>query len=150
MSAVTHSPVGLNPWLNLPTRRFMDWLDSYWPDELDLKTRLEETMRVEETTQDGAYVIRVEVPGVNPETDIDINIRDHVLTIEATREDHRDKPERSEFRYGHFRRSMTLPPGTDEKSVSATYVDGILEVAIAAPSPQPEPETHHVAVERGA
>jgi HSP20 family protein len=37
---------------------------------------------------------------------------------------------RSEFHYGSFQRSLTLPPGAMTGNVTATYTDGILEVRV--------------------
>jgi HSP20 family protein len=37
---------------------------------------------------------------------------------------------RSEFRYGTYRRSIALPPGATEDDVTATYLDGIVEVRV--------------------
>jgi HSP20 family protein len=35
-----------------------------------------------------------------------------------------------ERRYGSFRRSMTLPEGTDESKIHAKFEDGVLEVRV--------------------
>jgi HSP20 family protein len=51
---------------------------------------------------------------------------------------------RSEFRYGSFQRTLSLPKGCTAADVSATYRDGILEVTV--PVPVSDTEVHKVAV----
>lgn len=92
-----------------------------------------EGMRVEEFMDDDEAVVRVEIPGVDPEKDIDINVASGRLVVSAKREQRETKSEdgrRSEFHYGSFRRTMTLPPGVDADDVHATYTDGILEIRV--------------------
>ena len=80
-------------------------------------------MRVEEFMDDDEAVVRVEIPGVDPEKDIDISVASGRLVVSAKREQRETKSEdgrRSEFHYGSFRRTMTLPPGVDADDVHAT------------------------------
>jgi len=107
-------------------------------------------MKVEEQVDDGQYVIRAEVPGVDPDEGIDINVEDGVLTISAVRQKRTEADEandfRSEFHYGSFRRSMTLPRGAEADDIKATYRDGILEVHV--PVATDEPSGKKIPVER--
>jgi HSP20 family molecular chaperone IbpA len=76
------------------------------------------------------YVVRAEMPGVDPDKDIEITIQDQLLTIRGQRrEEERDK-NHSEFRYGSFTRSLRLPQGTKKEEVAAKYDAGVLEVRI--------------------
>jgi HSP20 family protein len=45
-----------------------------------------------------------------------------------------------ERRYGSFRRSMTLPQGTDESNISARFEDGVLEVRVSGAAAVQEPK----------
>jgi HSP20 family protein len=94
----------------------------------------ESRMRLEQYDDEGTLVIRAEMPGVDPDEDVDISVHDGVLTISAEREERtEDKGEgtyRSEFHYGSFTRSVRLPRGVDEDDVTADYADGILEVRV--------------------
>ena len=94
-------------------------------------------LRVEEEHKDGALVIRSEIPGIDPDKDVDVSVTDHTLRISAKREERiEDKKKdgyRSEFRYGEFQRSLPLPAGVDRDSVKAAYKDGILEITIPWP-----------------
>jgi HSP20 family protein len=93
-----------------------------------------EPMKVEELIDDGTYVVRAEVPGVDPDEGIDVTVDNGRLTIRAEREQHTEASEanefRSEFHYGSTRRSMTLPAGADVDKVKATYANGILEIRV--------------------
>lgn len=96
-------------------------------------------MKVEEFVEDDTCVIRAELPGVDPEKDVDISVADGVLHLRAERKERTEEKQphgyRSEFHYGMFDRSIRLPEGTTEGDISATYKDGILEVRVPAPKP---------------
>jgi HSP20 family protein len=117
-------------------RPSMDW--PFRPFEMwrpfDMWRRLigEEPVDVEEFIEDGQVVVRADLPGVDPDRDIDISIEAGNLRIRAERR-HEEKTEgrnywRSEIRYGSFTRTVPLPAGTKEKDITANYKDGILEV----------------------
>lgn len=102
-------------------------------------------LRVEEFVDGNEHVIRAELPGIDPAKDVEISVADGVLTIRAEREEkteHKKKDSyRSEFRYGSFTRSVTLPAGATDADVSATYADGVLEVRVPlGEAPRPEPK----------
>lgn len=94
-------------------------------------------MRVEEYLEDGTCVIRAELPGVDPEKDVEISVVNGVLHLRAERQERNEeeRPEgyRSEFHYGRIERSIRLPEGTTEEDIKASYKDGILEVRAPAP-----------------
>jgi HSP20 family protein len=85
---------------------------------------------VEEFVSDGSYVIRAELPGIDPDKDLEVTVADGILTINAERREELTDRRRSEFRYGTFSRSVTLPAGADEEHVEALYGRGILEVTV--------------------
>jgi HSP20 family protein len=111
----------------------------------DLKTWFEgfrfpamEEIRVEEyVTDDDMLVINAEVPGVDPEKDIDITIDDGMLLLKVERKEEsteeKEGMKRSEFRYGSFRRTLPVPKGVDVEAIKATYTDGILQVMVPVP-----------------
>jgi HSP20 family protein len=113
-----------------PIRRFLD-------GDLTMST----SIRVEQFMDGNSLVVRAEVPGIDPEKDVDVSVADGMLHIKAEREEkseHKSKTGyRSEFRYGSFTRSVALPPGAREEDVTASYKDGVLEVR--APAPQQVP-----------
>ena len=117
-------------------------LPDRWKKFFDFAPDGENWMRVEEIHEDDTLIVRAELPGVDPDKDVDISISDGVLHIEGRREEStEDKKEgscRSEFRYGKFSRDLALPKGVESKQVKATYRDGILEVRIPWPTPKSE------------
>lgn len=85
-------------------------------------------IRIEETEEDGAYVVRAELPGVDPDKDVEVTVERGVLTIQAERSEEKKDKQRSEFRYGAFARAVALPEGVEEEDVAADYENGILTV----------------------
>ncbi|PRC56922.1 heat-shock protein Hsp20, partial [Mycobacterium sp. ITM-2017-0098] len=83
-------------------------------------------IRVEDHTYDDVYEIRAELPGVDPEEDIEVTVRDGRVTISAGRLRPDEGGGRSEFTYGSFTRTLPLPDGADEDDVNAVYDRGIL------------------------
>jgi HSP20 family protein len=109
--------------------RLHDFFD--WVGALDM---FEPQMRIEEFVEGDDLVIRAEMPGIDPDKDVQVHVRDHRLELRAERTEETKSDEkgehRSEFRYGSFFRSVTLPPSATEADVHATYKDGILEVRV--------------------
>ncbi|TFC43147.1 Hsp20/alpha crystallin family protein [Cryobacterium sp. TMT1-21] len=95
------------------------------------------TMRVEEFRDGNSLVIKAEMPGIDPEKDVDISVSEGVLHIQAQREEKSEYKGkdgyRSEFRYGSFLRDIALPRGCKEEEVTASYRDGMLEVRVPVP-----------------
>lgn len=93
---------------------------------------------VEVTSGDGGYVLRAELPGMEPE-DIAITVDDNLITVSAEHSESEEDKEHSEFRYGSFRRTLRLPATIPADEVDAAYQDGILTIRI--PMPEAKAET---------
>lgn len=93
-------------------------------------------MRLEDEMKDGRYIVRAGLPGVDPAKDIDITVREGQLSIKAERTEKKDFDGRSEFSYGSFVRTVSLPAGADEDNIQATYDKGILTVSMAVLEPK--------------
>jgi len=93
--------------------------------------------------ENGDIVVRAELPGVRQE-DVDITFHNGVLTISGVRKAEEEKEGAGyyvrERRYGSFRRSMTLPQGTDESKINASFEDGVLEVRVTGAAAVQEPK----------
>lgn len=89
-----------------------------------------QSIRLEDCMNDGRYEVRAELPGIDPAKDVDVTAHDGVLTIRAQRSENRKSDGRSEFSYGSFVRSVTLPPGANERDINVAYRDGILTVSV--------------------
>jgi HSP20 family protein len=87
-------------------------------------------------------VVRLEVPGLDVEKDVTVEVTDGRLVVKGERRDeHTDKTDtRSvrELRYGSFRRSFGLPPHVGPEAVSASYDAGVLTIRVAGVYTQPE------------
>lgn len=94
----------------------------------------EHPLKVEELRDGDERVIRVELPGIDPDRDVEITIDGDVLTIRGERRLHREDADeesfRSEFTYGSFVRRVRVPSTTGQDDVKASYQDGILEVRL--------------------
>ncbi len=114
------------------------WSDvAEWFD-VDLATR-GGLIRMEDHVSDTEYTVRAELPGLDPEKDVQITVTHGVLTIHAERKEEKQARHRTEFRYGMMQRSVRLPANADEDKVTASYGKGILEVTVplkAAPAPK--------------
>jgi HSP20 family protein len=110
-------------------------------------------LRVEEYRDGNELVVRAEIPGIDPEKDVEITVSDGLLHISARREERsetRDKAGyRSEFRYGSFERTVALPAGAKESDVKASYRDGILEVRVPVEAEAEKAATVRIPVTRG-
>jgi HSP20 family protein len=108
-------------------------------------------IKVEEFIDGEQLVVKAEIPGVDPDRDIDVSIDNGVLTIAAERrESSREKLDKgfhTEFRYGSFVRQVRLPAGTSPEVVSATYKDGVLEIRM--PKPSAEAASRRIQIQRG-
>ena len=119
-------------YLTLQSRRFFEpffgrfnFLDdaaqgSTWAPAVDVA---EETDKI---------VVKVEVPGMN-ENDLRVNFQDGLLTVSGERQFER-KDDRNYHRiertYGSFVRTFSLPRSVDANKISASYVNGVLEIEI--------------------
>lgn len=132
------------PFLEFP--RLMDWFEDFVPVGWSLRNEMMHPIKIEEIVKDNEIIVRAELPGVDPDKDIDVAIDAGYLTIKGERREEFKNAERSEFHYGSFSRSIALPSGVDDKSVHATYKDGILEVKVNCPPSAST--TKHVPVNR--
>jgi len=110
-----------------PFADMIDFLEAPWTL---LRPVSGHPVRVEDFVRDGSYVIRAELPGLDPDKDLEVQVEGGVLTINAERRAEFTDSRRSEFHYGSFSRSVALPAGADEKHIEAIYGRGILEVTV--------------------
>lgn len=103
-------------------------------------------IRIEDYVEDGAYVLRAEMPGIDPDKDVDITIQSDLLTIRGERREEKKDKDHQEFHYGSFARTVPLPAGCDPDAIEATYRDGVLEVKV--PVQESAPESRKVTVKR--
>lgn len=91
---------------------------------------------IEMTSGEDQYVLKAELPGMDPDKDISITAEDDLITVSAEHSESTEDKEHSEFRYGSFRRTVRLPGAIPVDDVDASYADGVLTIRI------PMPEEH--------
>lgn len=106
---------------------FLDWFEEPF---LTLRPYLGQAIRIEDYMEDGRYVIRAEIAGIDPDRDLEVTTSGGYLTIHAQRSASVEDKHRSEFRYGSFSRTVALPAGADPDDVTAGYAKGILTVRV--------------------
>jgi HSP20 family protein len=89
--------------------------------------------RVDVIETEKAFEIHMAVPGMNKE-DFNIDLKDNYLNVSGERKFTNEKKEKNfysiETQYGAFSRSFSLPEHVDTGKISATYVNGILEITV--------------------
>lgn len=100
---------------------------------------------VEMFTRGTDVVIRLELPGVDVDNDVDVTVDKGRLVIRGERRDERGENVQGvlvrELRYGSFRREFALPDGLSAEAIEATYDQGMLEVLVRnVVTPEPEPQ----------
>jgi HSP20 family protein len=82
------------------------------------------------------FVLAADLPGLTAD-DVTIDVKDGVLSISGERTLEREVKEggyaRVERSRGSFKRSLTLPEGTDVEAIAASFENGVLEVKIPKP-----------------
>ena len=89
-----------------------------------------------EVTREGTdAVVRVELPGLDLERDVTVEIDRGTLVIRGERRDERSEERDGrvlrEVRYGTFRRAFKLPAHVTGSDLSASYDAGVLAVRVA-------------------
>jgi HSP20 family protein len=133
----------------LPMRFGPPWA---WVDDIFRDGDWRRSFKIEETHDGDTIVVRAELPGVDPEKDVVVEVVDNELVIRAQRaETHRSQGDhvyRSEIRYGSFMRSIPIPADVDESKIAASYRDGMLEVRMHSTAGVSEKEPRRVEIKR--
>ena len=132
----------------------MDRLFDEWMRTMPVRTPLvEDVIRVDEYQEGDELVVRAELPGINPDEDVELVVSDGMLRIKAQRrleEKTEDKGYlRHELRYGTFTRALPLPDGASEDNITAAYRDGILEIRIPLPAAPDSEEPKKIPIRKG-
>jgi HSP20 family protein len=123
---------GLGSWLSMPWQWAMpSSRQDRWVPACDLLVR------------EGDLMVRIELPGIDPEKDVQISVQDGVLCVSGERP-HDAATERGgyyrrEAAYGAFERSIPLPEGAKAEDITASYDNGVLEVVIPKAAQLAEP-----------
>ncbi|GMQ88916.1 MAG: Hsp20/alpha crystallin family protein [Gammaproteobacteria bacterium] len=134
MSLVRYEPWNiLNQLHGEVDRMFNTRLGRIGEDNEQLLSSSDWTPAVDIKEEDSRYIIRADVPGVDPK-DIEINMEDGVLSIKGERHsettDEREGYKRVERVRGSFFRRFSMPDTADAEAVTAKSKDGVLEIVI--------------------
>ena len=103
------------------------------------------SMPVDVSRRDDAVMVRASVPGVKKD-DIDISVRDGMLSITARRsEDEATRGEhyfRRERRLGIMSRHIALPEAVSGSDIDAELKAGVLTVTLSIPEGRQSPHIH--------
>jgi HSP20 family protein len=79
-------------------------------------------------------VVRVDLPGIDPERDIEVTVTEGLLRISGQRRREQrnggEQAHRVESWVGSFERAIRVPDSVDPAKITATYQAGVLEVLV--------------------
>ncbi|NGP89861.1 Hsp20/alpha crystallin family protein [Fodinibius halophilus] len=79
------------------------------------------------------YLVKIDLPGLSKD-DIEVNYKDHRLTIAGERKLEKEEDEKNMIRkeryFGTFVRAYTLPEAIKEDRIKATFKDGVLTIEV--------------------
>ncbi|MCF4101320.1 Hsp20/alpha crystallin family protein [Gillisia sp. M10.2A] len=84
---------------------------------------------------DDNFLVAVAAPGKTKE-DFNIELDNDILTISSEIKDELETKEasgkftRKEFSYSNFKRAFSLPDTVNSQNISATYINGVLEITL--------------------
>lgn len=111
----------MNDWFGFPKNFFDD-------------KELTNMMQSDVAESDKDYIVKIDMPGMN-KTDINLNYKDGILSVDATRKSFVDKSDKEhniihkERSEGHVSRSFRLP-NVVANQIHAKYDDGVLTVTL--------------------
>ena len=115
-----------------PFLREMERLNEDWPGSR-IRDLEPSAPPIELSETDDEVVLRAQVPGMKKE-DLDVRVLDGSVSIRGeakeTKEESKEGLYRSEFRYGGFSRTVSLPPGVDVGRAEAKLESGVLELRL--------------------
>jgi HSP20 family protein len=123
MSTMTTTPVGSTS----------DWPGSPLSTLHEMTQQLR-SIPIEQYPDGASYVVRFEIPGVDPAQNLTVSVQTGTLAVHAEHRHTGPEDEQSEFQYGSLTRRIALPPGADTSDVSAICHNGILTVRIGMSS----------------
>jgi HSP20 family molecular chaperone IbpA len=107
------------------------------------------------TRTDGELIVTTELPGIDPDKDVEITVGEDYLTIKGEKLEEKEVSEDDRYmherKYGKFVRRVPVPEGVSADKITANYTKGILTVKVTLPEAiEPtEPEKIRVQVETG-
>lgn len=118
----------LQPWqeMEMARRQFNHIFNELMPTREAIWTPA-----IEFNSTEDNFIVRVQLPGIKAEN-VDVQVGQEAIAISGERKFEQTdvKGFRSEFRYGKFRRVITLPAAVQNDQVKAEFNDGILTLTL--------------------
>lgn len=102
----------------------------------------------------GELVVTAELPGIDPDKDVEITVDDDYLIIKGEKSEEKEVSEEDRYmherKYGKFVRRVPVPAGVSADKIAAKYTKGILTVTVTLPEEARPVEPEKIQVEVGA
>lgn len=103
--------------------------------------------------ENGSLVVTAELPGIDPEKDVQIMLDGDVLVIKGKKVAEKEMTEKDRYmrerHFGSFERRLPLPDGVDPDSIAATYDKGVLTVRVPMPVAAAPTEARSIPIKVG-
>lgn len=131
-SLAVREPRGLAP-LDAFRREFDQLWNSFWTD-FNAGSSPWSAMSMaacggELTDHEKEYRFRTELPGFEPE-ELDVRVSGNLLTVRAEHRVEEGEGNSSQYHYGSYQQSFSLPHGVDAGRIEAQYRNGVLEISL--------------------
>ncbi|HKY46787.1 MAG TPA: Hsp20/alpha crystallin family protein [Acidimicrobiia bacterium] len=88
--------------------------------------------------ENGTLVVTTELPGIDPDKDVEITIEGDVLLIKGSKTAEKEVTDKDRYmherHFGNFERRLLLPDGVESEMIVATYDKGVLTVKVPMPA----------------
>lgn len=134
----------LNPQKNSPSladrdsfsllrKEMNEMLSNFWGGSPSVWTSGNHSLAVDLTEQENAFVMKVDIPGLEAK-DLHIHVQGDTVSVSGERKEEKETKEKTfykmERRQGAFSRSVTLPCSINADEVAAEYVSGVLTLTL--------------------
>ena len=135
------------------TELFRPYPFPWWRPGFAFTTELPYMPAVDVFSRNGDMVVRVELPGIDPDKDVKVTLAEGLLDIKGERKQEKEIKEEGYYRkesvYGAFERRIPVPAAVKESDIKADYKDGVLEVVVTgAAKAIPKPSAKEIQIHK--
>jgi len=118
-----------------PKNNLMTLFDDFFNDDFFFPTTKSNThlIKTDIIEEDDKFIVKADMPGLKKD-DVDINIKDNILSIKAERKDESVDEKKNfikkEIFVGKVERTFSLPNNIESDKISAEMIDGQLLISI--------------------